>query len=423
MTDADRLLRILVQGDVSADLEDRARGLIGNVSWSRLFDRAEAHGVVPLAARSLAALGWPDVPSTERAAFEAARRINAARNALVARALVRVLEGLGRAGVPVIPLKGVALSESLYGDAALRVSADLDVLVPGECVARAWMVLGELGYVMADHEERVEASEIGLLLESNIEYAFASPEAAGCPVELHWGIAWRWPHSAPAMADLWADARPRPFRGAPAHALGPEWDLLYLAVHAARHRWASLKWLVDIHEVCRRGGLDWEKLRAKAGRFGLTEVLEISLQASAALFDTPLLPSRAPARALPGWLDLFPATPDPLDIWRGALYPARLFARPSEKVRYLARVLLVPTLAERRLIRLPASLRALYYPLRPLRLGGRWGLDVAGGIGRRFLCRFLCRLTSSRDRADHLGSPRRLVRRGGGPTRSKQESA
>ena len=418
MTDADRLLRILARGDVPAELEDRARGLIGNVSWSRLFDRAEAHGVVPLAARSLAALGWRDVPPPVRAAFEGARRINAARNALVARALGRVLEGLGRVGVPVIPLKGVALSESLYGDAALRVSADLDVLVPRECVTRAWTVLSELGYAAADREERVEASELGLLLESNIEYTFASPEAAGCPVELHWGIAWRWPHSAPALADLWADARPRPFRGAPAFALGPEWELLYLAVHAARHRWESLKWLVDIHEVCRRGGLDWEKVRAKADRFGLTEVLEISLQASAALFDTPL-PSSPPARALPGWLELFPATLDPLDIWQGALYPARLFARPSEKVRYLARVLLVPTLAERRLIRLPASLRALYYPLRPLRLGGRWGLDVVRGIGRRFPCR----LTSSRDRADHRGSLRRLVRRGGGPTRSKQESA
>jgi len=418
VTDTDRLLRILARGEVPADLADRARGLTGNVAWSRLFDQAEAHGVVPLAARSLAALGWPDVPAPVRAAFEAARRINAARNALVARALVRVLEGLDRVGVPVIPLKGVALSESLYGDAALRVSADLDVLVPRECVARAWTVLGELGYVMADHEERVDASELDLLLESNIEYAFASPEAAGCPVELHWGIAWRWPHSAPAIADLWADARPRPFLGAPAHALGPEWELLYLAVHAARHRWESLKWLVDMHEVCRRGGLDWEKVRAKADRFGLTEVLQISLQASAALFDTPL-PSGPPARALPGWLDLFPATPVPLDIWQGALYPARLFARPFDKVRYLARVLLVPTLAERRLIRLPDSLRALYYPLRPLRLGGRWGLDVVGRIGRRFPGR----LTSSQDRADHLGSLRRLLRRGGEPTGSNQESA
>ena len=35
VTDADRLLRILVRGGVTADLEDRARGVSGNVSWSR----------------------------------------------------------------------------------------------------------------------------------------------------------------------------------------------------------------------------------------------------------------------------------------------------------------------------------------------------------------------------------------------------
>ena len=291
--------------------------------------------------------------------------------------LGRVLEGLGRAGCPAIPLKGVALSESLYGDAALRVSADLDILVPRECVARAWTVLGELGYVMADDEQRVEASELGLLLESNIEYAFASPEAAGCPVELHWDIAWRWPHGAPAIADLWADARPRPFRGAPAHALGPEWELLYLAVHAARHRWESLKWLVDIHEICRRGGLDWEKVRAKADRFGLTDVLEISLQASAALFDTPL-PSRPGAHAL-ARLARASSRPRPIRSTSGRARstPRASSPGPRRRLRYLARVLLVPTLAERRLIRPAGRLRALYYPLRPLRLGGRWGLDVA----------------------------------------------
>jgi len=414
VTDTDRLLRILARGGLPTDLADRARVVRGNVSWSRLFDRAEAHGVAPLVARSLATLGWPDVPPLARAAFEAARRINAARTALAARALRRVLDGLARAEVPVIPLKGVSLSESLYGDPALRVSADLDILVPRQCVDRARMILAELGYAAAAHEEPVEPAELGLLLESNIERAFTSNEAPGCPVELHWDIAWRWPHGADAIADLWRDARPRPFQDAPAHVLGPEWELLYLAVHAARHRWESLKWLVDIHEVCRRGELDWDKARAKAQRFGLRQVLEISLRASATLFETPL-PASLPERALPGWLALFPSTPAPLDIWHGALYPARLFSRPSEKLRYLAGVLLVPTLAERRLIRLPARLRALYYPLRPLRLASRWGLDAARAARNH--------LTSSRSGADHRGPFRRRMRSAAGRVRSKQESA
>ena len=49
-------------------------------------------------------------------------------NASLAEELVQLLRLLGGAGVPVIPLKGVALAESLYGDPALRACADTDVL-------------------------------------------------------------------------------------------------------------------------------------------------------------------------------------------------------------------------------------------------------------------------------------------------------
>ena len=262
--------------------------------------------MAPLVARSLETLGWPGTPPRVRAAFEAARRINAARSLLAARALGRVLDGLAQAEVPVIALKGVALAESLYGDAGVRVSSDIDVLVPGACVARAFAVMRDLGYARAGHEEPVEAGDLRLLLAGNIEYAFAPPEASGCPVELHWGIAWRWPRDAPALADLWADARPRPFRGAPAQALGPEWELLYLAVHAARHRWGTLKWLVDVHEICRRDAVDWRRVWDKAARFRLTDALEITLGACAALLGTRVPRARRRARlarlasALPG---------------------------------------------------------------------------------------------------------------------------
>jgi hypothetical protein len=47
--------------------------------------------------------------------------------------------------------------------------------------------------------------------------------------------------------------------------------------------------------------------------------------------------------------------------------------RWPERVRYLLGQLLVPTLAERRLVRLPTRLRFFYYPIRPARLGGKWG--------------------------------------------------
>jgi hypothetical protein len=340
-----------------------------------MLEQSEAHGVGPLVARNLEGNGDLAVPEEARAAFGRAYRINAARNLLVARELRGVLTALGRAGVPALPLKGVALAQSLYGDAALRVCADIDVLVPRRSVARAFEVLLERGCRRSPLEEEVGPGDIALLLESNIEYAFVAAEPPRCPIELHWDIAWRWPRDAAATTDLWTEARRRTLAGVETHVLSREWELLYLAVHAARHRWQALKWLVDVHEVCMRGGFDWDKVRDKAARFGLTDVVAITLGACRVLLDTPV-PAGAAVGSLPPWLRLFPSAPVSLGIWREALYPARLFGRRSERLRYLARVLLVPTLSERRLLRLPAALRVLYYPLRPLRLGGKWGLDV-----------------------------------------------
>ena len=376
MTSGERLLLLLARGNLTTELQGRALTLIDRgVLSSRILEQSEAHGVTPLVARNFERLGGPDIPEEVRVAFERARRINAARNLLIARELGRVLACLGQAGVPVIPLKGVALAESLYGDAALRVCSDIDILVPRQAVAQAFGLLVGLGYSRAEQEEEVEPGDIDLLLESNIEYAFLPPEPPRCPVELHWDIAWRWPRDADATADLWAETHRRAFGGIEAHALSPEWELLYLAVHAARHRWQALKWIVDVHEICVRGALDWEKVRKKAARFGLIDVLDITLSACRDLLDTPV-PGGIRVSALPPWLSLFPSTPGSLGIWREALCTARLFARPTEKLRYLARLLLVPTLSERRLIRLPPALGLLYYPLRPLRLGGKWGLGV-----------------------------------------------
>jgi hypothetical protein len=140
---------------------------------------------------------------------------------------------------------------------------------------------------------------------------------------------------------------------------------------------------VDIHEMCVREGVDWEKVRGKAEALGYWEVVRITLSACHALFDTPM-PENFSLRRLPSWLKLFPTDPPPSDIWKDALFPIRLFRRPSEKVSYLVRMLLVPTLAERQTLLLPSLLGFLYYPLRPLRLGCKWGWRfVCAGFGRR----------------------------------------
>lgn len=352
--------------------------LAQKIGWFRILQQAKANGVVPVVTRNLQQLGFP-VPTQVRAELETGYRRNAIRNVLMRDELIRVLKALGQVGVRAVPLKGLALAESLYGDMSLRTCSDLDVLVPRGAVGQVFEVLRAAGYKQTDRY-RVEPSDVDFLVRSAMEFGF-TPPASAFPylLEIHWDIAWRWRGDAAMVDDLWAEARPQVFWGVEACALSPEWELLYLAVHAARHRWQGLKWLVDIHEVCTRAKFDWETVTDKAIRFELERVLGISLSACQALFGTPL-PTTYSGDPVPAWLGLFPAFPSMMGDWREALFVRRLFRRPKDQLRYLARLALRPTLGELALVRLPPGLRILYYPLRPVRLGIASGCGIARAV-------------------------------------------
>jgi hypothetical protein len=338
--------------------------------------------VFPAVVRNLRRLGWPHVPEGIRKELEAAERFNAVRNRLLARGLATILGRFARAGIPVIPLKGVALAEALYGDVSLRVCSDVDVLVPRHAVRHAIELLHADGFRDADRYH-ARTTEVDLLLRSNMEYCLVSPPASFHYVlELHWDIAWRWRADSEMVDHLWTDARPGTVLGADAWVLSPEWELLYLALHAARHRWSALKWLVDIHEICVRGRIDWAGVEDRAQRFGLERALHLTLGACRTLLGTPL-PPELEAHAPPRRLKVLRAAPVTVGGWLEALSAVWLFSRPVDKMRYLGRLLLRPTLAEWSVVRLPSPLRFLYYGLRPLRLGLASGRAmVRAGLGR-----------------------------------------
>jgi hypothetical protein len=371
LTAEDELVVLLARPHRSEVDEARCQSLLlEEISWPAVVTRATAHGVLPVLARNLEGSGFAGVPTPVVAELWASYRVNAAHNVMLADELRRVLGVLGQARVPVIPLKGVALAESLYGDIALRVCSDLDILVPRSMVRPALEVLRTMDYL-------VEFGEfIDLQLRHDIECGLVRSNGVTHVLDLHWGIAWGGSKDEAAADKLWSDAYPTCFQGVSAFGLSPEWAVLFMALHAARHRWQGLKWLVDIHETCVGGGINWKSVWDTAARFGWTEPLRITLLVSHALLGTPLPDDFCP-EPLPPWLALLPEDPLAPADWRGALLPARILRRPSQKLRYLAHLLLAPTPAEYRFLRLPRDLGLLYYALRPLRLGGKYGWRAA----------------------------------------------
>ena len=379
MTPEDELCLLLSHGQLSSAARERAWGLLESpLRWDLLVARAREHQVVPLLYRSLQALDFHGVPDLTHAELSAAFRMNALRNAFLAGALARVLQLLNDAGVRVIPLKGLTLAELLYGDSAFRVCSDIDILVPPSEALLAHRLLVAHGYTSPFTEDFFAKHQFRAGAECPL-----TPEKTAFPyqLEFHWSLLQHSRKDEEAMQDLWFQARPKEFFGVRAYGLTPEWEFLYLAWHVAHHKWHTLKWLADIHELCISAHIDWYQVREKTERFELESVVGPTLAACSLLFGTPT-PAGFPSRALPAGVQLFPASLAASEVWKAPVFCPWLLKRPSERLRWFAEMIFVARLSDYIFFPLPPSLSFLYYFLRPLRLAGKWSWLLLSAVFR-----------------------------------------
>lgn len=201
--------------------------------WAEFRLVAQVHGVAPLLGCRLAARpAWEStaVGSWLAAQAEASRR----RAARLAADLREVLPAFDGAGVPVMPLKGMALA-ALYQDVAERPMADLDLLVAAADLERAVALLGEVGYepVFAGRKH------VKLLRPDNraiVDEGSEHPDNPR-PIELHPACGeWLDEERIELTPLVWASARAGEVAGTPAAWLpAPEAHWCYLLVHGCHH--------------------------------------------------------------------------------------------------------------------------------------------------------------------------------------------
>ncbi len=209
--------------------------------------------------------------------------------------------------MPVIPLKGLALAETLYPDPVLRPSRDVDLLVHPDTVLTVDELLQGRGYRrLADgHSWRFDlAYDRATLYEG----------PGGVHVDLHWSLLSdpRYVWNESGGLEVWDRAIRIRVAGEPALSLCPEDLLLYLAVHlAVHHGLAGLLWYWDIALLLDQGTLDWDVLVARASRWRVRTALYFALLGCQRLFDSSTpgpvmarLRPRGPRATTLGWLVL-----------------------------------------------------------------------------------------------------------------------
>jgi len=198
--------------------------------WHALLQMASAHGVLGIIYRSLLEAS-SEIPGFFSTAAQ--RGVNEAERLAVE--LESLLHEFAEQSIDVLPLKGPALAESLYGAATMRSCVDLDLLVRSQDYPRAEALLTDLGFAACSRTDDYHCRFI----------------RQGIPVELHFGVAS--PRYFPFDLDgVWARARTVKFRSSPSHLMSGDDLILFLCLHGLKHGFSRLIWILDVAKALQK---------------------------------------------------------------------------------------------------------------------------------------------------------------------------
>ncbi len=318
------------------------------------------------------------LPGIVKEQFERSRISIQHRNLYLWLALEEWLDRFEAAGIPVLVLKGAALTRLVYRNMGQRPMTDIDFLVERDSFHRAAQRLTEAGLVRVvdvEGNDRLPRTQA----------MFCTPRSHPIFVDLHWHlvdsnyyarrvpIRWFWEHTT--LLDQEKPAM---------RVLSPEAQLLHLVAHLElHHAGASMLSLYDVAVLLHRfgGSMDWELVLDAATRFEWGYSLRSAVQRAQEIFGlaipghisanlsnlrgtyrerlarTLAAPEAHPAAFIfDGWdQDGWRLK---LKYWKGSLFPSRAFMQVRNQDRGATFVMPYLQRFARGLIRIPCALAA-----------------------------------------------------------------
>ena len=273
------------------------------------------------------------------------------------------------------------LAHQLYGDIGLREFGDLDLLVQFSDLGRVTDILLRMGY---RRQDPLEGKRAGASRRSTIHEVFI-PDRASPAVEIHWDILPRY-YSIPLdLRSLWKRRSSFLIAGRKMPCFAPEDLFLILCLHAWKHQYERLVWLVDLAMMAERNsGFDWGRLAEQAGRWRIQRIWSLSFSLLKELLDVrSVCKADAPSSSPPLRRAASYVRERALHRAEGEKPPKReevpycLLTRECwrDRLHYLLRLVWVwvtPTRHEWSSIPLTDRFFFLYYLVRPIRLAGRY---------------------------------------------------
>ncbi len=272
MSEREMLLALIRKEICGADLQELPAEMLTNVDLTALYRLAKAHDMAHIVAAGLDSLGLLADGDIARK-FQKQQMLAIYRAERLRYSLEEVSSLLEAAKIPFLPLKG-AVIRSLYPEAWMRTSCDVDILVHSEDLDTAVATLTQSGSYQYHGKGTHDVSLMSV---------------GGVHIELHFDLVeeGRAARSVPVLEEIWSHATL--LEGADAtYTLSDEMYYFYHVAHMAKHfenAGCGVRPFLDLWILNHRIAFDAEKRNTLLKKGGLLPFAEAAQRVSEVWFS------------------------------------------------------------------------------------------------------------------------------------------
>ncbi len=234
-------------GDNAAEIREHLAAR--DIDWNYFGSLCRHHRVAPLVYRGLSAAAG-HVPEAVLAELKAAANENAVSVFRYLSETRRLCDLLEQARVPIRVLKGVPLSQAVFGDPSVRDVGDIDLLIAPDAEETADRILIADGFFRNDPAAPLTPRRRRSWRRHGKDYTYRK-DGDDFEIDLHWRL-FRNPHMpGNGLAAAAASGEQMRFGEITLSILPTDRSFLHLCVHGALDGWFRFKSLVDVATLWR----------------------------------------------------------------------------------------------------------------------------------------------------------------------------
>ena len=299
------------------------------------------------------------------------------KNILLSSELIYLSKILNKNNIKFISFKGPTLSKIAYGDITIRQYSDLDILIQKKDFIYIANVLISKGFKPLYPIDTFIDNKV--MFEMNNDCPFYDSKR-GISIEVHWDFFRKLALNTKKFKP-WQNIQTININNYNLYILQNETYLVYHTLHASKHIWERLEWIVDVDRFIRAiPTLDWDKMINMAKELGALKMFLLGIYLSKHYFDTPIpkyidnLCKKTNLHNIPAFIEeeFHEDNPSPEDSLTKLIKVIQLRDNLYYKTLTILEFIFKPGINERRMIILSDKWFWLYWIIRPFGISYRF---------------------------------------------------